>query len=124
MCSVLHPFNIFFRCFGEDVCINIPDIDAYVMVLQANEPKITISGMDHFARPAAQFESERGVILLPDIRIASTVTKMEHSKKNDGGMLISFKYYCLLSNMIPHIFERVMQKGSTKSLHPNYFKPR
>ncbi|XP_048170697.1 calsyntenin-2 [Corvus hawaiiensis] len=66
------------QCFGEDVCISIPDIDAYVMVFQANEPKITITGMDHFARPAAQFESERGVILLPDIRIVSTVTKMEH----------------------------------------------
>lgn len=100
MCNVLHPVNnIFFRCFGEDVCINIPDIDAYVMVLQANEPKITISGMDHFSRPAAQFESERGVILLPDIRIVSTVTKMEHSKKNDGGLLVSFKCYRLLSNM-------------------------
>ncbi|XP_063264763.1 calsyntenin-2 isoform X3 [Prinia subflava] len=67
------------QCFGEDVCISIPDIDAYVMVFQANEPKITITGMDHFARPAAQFESERGVILLPDIRIVSTVTKMQHS---------------------------------------------
>uniref|UniRef100_A0A8C8BJP6 Calsyntenin-2 n=1 Tax=Otus sunia TaxID=257818 RepID=A0A8C8BJP6_9STRI len=66
------------QCFGEDVCISIPDIDAYVMVFQANEPKITISGMDHFARPAAQFESERGVILLPDVRIVSTVTKTEH----------------------------------------------
>ncbi|NXD42112.1 CSTN2 protein, partial [Copsychus sechellarum] len=67
------------QCFGEDVCISIPDIDAYVMVFQANEPKITITGMDHFARPAAQFESERGVLLLPDIRIVSTVTKVEHS---------------------------------------------
>ncbi|XP_077039775.1 calsyntenin-2 isoform X5 [Agelaius phoeniceus] len=67
------------QCFGEDVCISIPDIDASVMVFQANEPKITITGMDHFARPAAQFESERGVILFPDIRIVSTVTKMEHS---------------------------------------------
>ncbi|NXA74718.1 CSTN2 protein, partial [Thryothorus ludovicianus] len=75
------------QCFGEDVCISIPDIDAYVMVFQANEPKITITGMDHFARPAAQFESERGVILLPDIRIVSTVTKMEHSvdlREHDG----------------------------------------
>uniref|UniRef100_A0A8C3T297 Calsyntenin 2 n=1 Tax=Chelydra serpentina TaxID=8475 RepID=A0A8C3T297_CHESE len=75
------------QCFGEDVCINIPDIDAYVMVFQANEPKITISGMDHFARPATQFESERGVTLLPDIRIVSTVTKVEHSvdfKENNG----------------------------------------
>ncbi|NXH62592.1 CSTN2 protein, partial [Rhabdornis inornatus] len=67
------------QCFGEDVCISIPDIDAYIIVFQANEPKITITGMDHFARPAAQFESERGVILLPDIRIVSTVTKMGHS---------------------------------------------
>ncbi|XP_051483013.1 calsyntenin-2 isoform X2 [Apus apus] len=66
------------QCFGEDVCISVPDIDAYVMVFRANEPRITISGMDHFARPAAQFESERGVVLLPDIRIVSTVTKMEH----------------------------------------------
>uniref|UniRef100_A0A8D0F091 Calsyntenin-2 n=1 Tax=Strix occidentalis caurina TaxID=311401 RepID=A0A8D0F091_STROC len=78
------------QCFGEDVCISIPDIDAYVMVFQANEPKITISGMDHFARPAAQFESERGVILLPDVRIVSTVTKMEHPvdlKEHDGVVL-------------------------------------
>nr|XP_009672386.1 PREDICTED: calsyntenin-2 [Struthio camelus australis] len=74
------------QCFGEDVCISIPDIDAYVMVFQANEPKITISGMDHFARPAAQFEAERGVTLLPDIRIVSTVTEMEYPvdfKEND-----------------------------------------
>ncbi|XP_008104497.1 calsyntenin-2 isoform X1 [Anolis carolinensis] len=66
------------QCFGEDVCISIPDIDAYVMVFQAKEPKITISGMDHFARPASEFEHEKGVTLLPDIRIVSTVTKMEH----------------------------------------------
>ncbi|NWJ06391.1 CSTN2 protein, partial [Crypturellus undulatus] len=74
------------QCFGEDICISIPDIDAYVMVFQANEPKITVSGMDHFARPAAQFETERGVTLLPDIRIFSTVTKMEYPvdlKEND-----------------------------------------
>lgn len=86
----------FFRCFGEDVCISIPDIDAYVMVFQANEPKITITGMDHFARPAAQFESERGVILLPDIRIVSTVTKMEHPvdlRERDRGLCLYFKHY-------------------------------
>ncbi|XP_054839872.1 calsyntenin-2 [Eublepharis macularius] len=66
------------QCFGEDICISIPDIDAYVMVFQAKEPKITISGMDHFARPAAEFEIDRGVNLLPDIRIVSTVTKIDH----------------------------------------------
>lgn len=105
MCYMQLMNNIFFRCFGEDVCISIPDIDAYVMVFQANEPKITISGMDHFARPAAQFE--RGVILLPDIRIVSTVTKMEHPvdlKEHDRGLCISFKYYHLLCNVTPHVF--------------------
>lgn len=111
-----------FRCFGEDVCISIPDIDAYVMVFQANEPKITITGMDHFARPAAQFESERGVILLPDIRIVSTVTKMEYSadlREHDRGLCLSFKYYYSFVTS-PHIFKawckQVMQR---KSLHPD-----
>ncbi|XP_053567577.1 calsyntenin-2 [Bombina bombina] len=73
------------QCFGEDICITIPDIEAYVMVLQANEPKITVSGMDHFARPESEFENVNGVILLPDIRIISTVTKMEKRlEKNTG----------------------------------------
>uniref|UniRef100_A0A8D0U8Q8 Calsyntenin-2 n=1 Tax=Sus scrofa TaxID=9823 RepID=A0A8D0U8Q8_PIG len=65
------------QCFGEDVCISIPDVDAYVMVLQAIEPQITLRGTDRFWRPAAQFESARGVILFPDIKIVSTFTKAE-----------------------------------------------
>ncbi|XP_006158232.1 calsyntenin-2 [Tupaia chinensis] len=65
------------QCFGEDVCISIPDMDAYVMVLQAMEPQITLQGTDHFWRPAAQFESARGVILFPDIKIVSTFAKVE-----------------------------------------------
>ncbi|KAB1283572.1 Calsyntenin-2 [Camelus dromedarius] len=65
------------QCFGEDVCISIPDVDAYVMVLQAIEPQITLRGTDRFWRPAAQFESARGVILLPDIKIVSTIAKAE-----------------------------------------------
>ncbi|KAI4547942.1 hypothetical protein MG293_000272 [Ovis ammon polii] len=65
------------QCFGEDVCISIPDMDAYVMVLQAVEPQITLHGTDRFWRPAAQFESARGVILFPDIKIVSTFTKAE-----------------------------------------------
>ncbi|XP_014643706.1 PREDICTED: calsyntenin-2, partial [Ceratotherium simum simum] len=65
------------QCFGEDVCISIPDVDAYVMVLQAVEPQITLHGTDRFWRPAAQFESARGVLLFPDIRIVSTFAKAE-----------------------------------------------
>nr|KAF6420142.1 calsyntenin 2 [Molossus molossus] len=65
------------QCFGEDVCISIPDLDTYVMVLQAIEPQITLRGTDRFWRPAAQFASARGVVLFPDIKIVSTFTKAE-----------------------------------------------
>ncbi|XP_019602905.2 calsyntenin-2 [Rhinolophus sinicus] len=65
------------QCFGEDVCISIPDMDAYVMVLQAMEPQITLRGTNRFWRPAAQFASARGVILFPDIKIVSTFAKAE-----------------------------------------------
>ncbi|XP_017379206.1 calsyntenin-2 [Cebus imitator] len=65
------------QCFGEDVCISIPEVDAYVMVLQAIEPQITLRGTDHFWRPAAQFESARGVTLFPDLKIVSTFAKIE-----------------------------------------------
>lgn len=65
------------RCFGEDVCISIPDMDAYVMVLQAMEPQITLRGTDRFWRPVAQFASAHGVILFPDIKIVSSFAKAE-----------------------------------------------
>ncbi|XP_036047544.1 calsyntenin-2 isoform X2 [Onychomys torridus] len=67
------------QCFGEDVCISIPDVDAYIMVLQAIEPQITLQGTERFWRPAAQFESARGVTLFPDIKIVSTFAKTEAS---------------------------------------------
>ncbi|XP_062901990.1 calsyntenin-2 isoform X2 [Mobula hypostoma] len=63
------------QCFGEDTCINVPDIDGYIVVLQPVEPKITISGLDHFSRPASEFESNRGVVLFPGLRIISTVRR-------------------------------------------------
>jgi hypothetical protein len=61
------------------VCISIPDVDAYIMVLQAIEPQITLQGTERFWRPAAQFESARGVTLFPDIKIVSTFAKTEAS---------------------------------------------
>lgn len=59
------------------MCISLPDVDAYVMVLQAVEPQITLHGTDRFWRPTAQFESTKGVTLFPDIKIVSTFTKTE-----------------------------------------------
>ncbi|XP_028650225.1 calsyntenin-2-like [Erpetoichthys calabaricus] len=65
------------QCFGEDTCISIPDVDAFVMVLQPSEPRITIAGTDHFIWPAADFESAQGVVLFPDVRLISTVAQTE-----------------------------------------------
>jgi hypothetical protein len=47
------------------------------MVLQAVEPQITLQGTDRLWRPAAQFESARGVVLFPDIKIVSTFAKAQ-----------------------------------------------
>eukprot|EP00062_Callorhinchus_milii_P000587 gi/632934736/ref/XP_007886202.1/ PREDICTED: calsyntenin-2 isoform X1 [Callorhinchus milii] len=69
------------QCFGEDNCISIADIDAYIVVLQPVEPKITVSGLDHFSRPASEFESTRGVLLFPGLRIISTVKRELQSER-------------------------------------------
>lgn len=53
----------------------MPDAEGYVMVLQPEEPKISLSGIDHFARGAAEFESTEGVTLFPELRVVSTITR-------------------------------------------------
>ncbi|XP_077370870.1 calsyntenin-1 isoform X4 [Festucalex cinctus] len=63
------------KCFNEDSCVTMPDAEGYVMVLQPEEPKISLSGIDHFARSAAEFESQEGVALFPELRIVSTITR-------------------------------------------------
>uniref|UniRef100_A0A8C1CS88 Calsyntenin-1 n=1 Tax=Cyprinus carpio carpio TaxID=630221 RepID=A0A8C1CS88_CYPCA len=63
------------KCFNEETCISVPDSEGYVMVLQPEEPKISLSGIDHFARGAAEFESTEGVTLFPELRIVSTITR-------------------------------------------------
>ncbi|XP_032428272.1 LOW QUALITY PROTEIN: calsyntenin-1 [Xiphophorus hellerii] len=63
------------KCLNEDACVAVPDAEGYVMVLQPEEPKISLSGIDHFARSAAEFESQEGVTLFPELRIVSTITR-------------------------------------------------
>lgn len=63
------------RCFNGESCVSVPDVEGYVMVLQPEEPKISLSGIDHFARSAAEFESQEGVTLFPELRIVSTITR-------------------------------------------------
>ncbi|KAL6119811.1 clstn1 [Pungitius sinensis] len=63
------------KCFNGESCVTVPDAEGYVMVLQPEEPKISLSGIDHFARSAAEFESPEGVTLFPELRIVSTITR-------------------------------------------------
>ncbi|KAJ3586667.1 hypothetical protein NHX12_013063, partial [Muraenolepis orangiensis] len=65
------------KCFNEETCVTVPDAEGYVMVLQPEEPKISLSGVDHFARGAAEFEAQEGVTLFPELRIVSTITLQE-----------------------------------------------
>lgn len=53
------------------------------MVLQPEEPKISLSGVRHFARAASEFESPEGVSLFPELRIISTITR-EVEPEADG----------------------------------------
>ncbi|XP_037021558.2 calsyntenin-1 isoform X4 [Artibeus jamaicensis] len=63
------------RCGSEAACIEVPPVDGSVMVLQPEEPKISLSGVHHFARAASEFESSEGVFLFPELRIISTITR-------------------------------------------------
>ncbi|KAI5947167.1 Calsyntenin-1 [Manis javanica] len=63
------------KCFNEAACLSVPPVGGYVMVLQPEEPKISLSGVRHFARAASEFESSEGVFLFPELRIISTVTR-------------------------------------------------
>lgn len=71
------------RCFNEEACVSIPSVEGYVMVLQPEEPKISLSGINHFARSASEFESSEDVSLFPELRIISTITR-EVEPEGDG----------------------------------------
>ncbi|KAM9468474.1 calsyntenin-2 [Clarias gariepinus] len=76
------------QCFGEDVCITVPDIEAVVMVMQPSEPRITITGAEHLSIPASDLAL--GVSLFRDLHISSTVMKSDqtsHSTVHRSGML-------------------------------------
>lgn len=69
--------SVWSRCFGEDLCISIPDIKAVVMVLVASEPQISITGTEHVTIPAAELRARLGLALFKEIHIISTVTRSD-----------------------------------------------
>uniref|UniRef100_A0A672I7I6 Calsyntenin-1 n=1 Tax=Salarias fasciatus TaxID=181472 RepID=A0A672I7I6_SALFA len=77
------------KCFNEEACVSVPDAEGYVMVLQPEEPKISLSGIDHFARSAAEFESQEGVTLFPELRIVSTITREVEADAESEATVVS-----------------------------------
>ncbi|XP_066296932.1 calsyntenin-1-like isoform X1 [Branchiostoma lanceolatum] len=61
------------NCFDDETCIEVPDVDAYVMVLHPEEPTINLSGTDHLARRVT--ELDQGVTPFRDLRIVSTIVR-------------------------------------------------
>ncbi|XP_051534718.1 calsyntenin-2-like [Myxocyprinus asiaticus] len=68
------------QCFGEDMCISVPDIEAVVMVMQPSKPHITITGVEHLTVPASNLA--QGLSLFRDLHIISTVTKGDEPTYN------------------------------------------
>uniref|UniRef100_A0A7N6BAL1 Calsyntenin-3 n=1 Tax=Anabas testudineus TaxID=64144 RepID=A0A7N6BAL1_ANATE len=54
------------RCFNEESCLSLKQLEGYLVVLQPDAPQISLSGVGpHLARPAPEFEGPRGVPPFP-----------------------------------------------------------
>lgn len=73
--SVRLSLSVWCRCFGEDLCISIPEIKAAVMVMVPSEPQISITGTERVTKPAAELRALFGVALFKEIHIISTVSR-------------------------------------------------
>ncbi|XP_048359191.1 calsyntenin-3 isoform X1 [Sphaerodactylus townsendi] len=72
------------KCFSEESCVSIPDVEGYVVVLQPDAPQILLSGNSHFARPASDFEGPEGVPLFPDLQISCSISHQVEAKKDES----------------------------------------
>ncbi|KAF3839255.1 hypothetical protein F7725_017972 [Dissostichus mawsoni] len=58
------------RCFNEESCLSLKQLEGYLVVLQPDAPQISLSGVGpHLARPAPEFEAPQGVALFLELRI-------------------------------------------------------
>ncbi|XP_039388155.1 calsyntenin-3 isoform X3 [Mauremys reevesii] len=72
------------KCFSEESCVSIPDVEGYVVVLQPDAPQILLSGNAHFARPASDFENPDGVPLFPDLQVTCSISHQVKAKKDES----------------------------------------
>ncbi|XP_053481527.1 calsyntenin-3 [Ictalurus furcatus] len=80
------------RCFSEEGCLSLRQLEGYLVVLQPDAPQISLSGVGpHLARPAPEFEAARGVPLFPELRIACSLSHAVNTAAQDmeGGALMS-----------------------------------
>lgn len=72
------------KCFSEESCVSIPEVEGYVVVLQPEAPQILLSGTAHFARPAVDFEGPEGVPLFPDLQITCSISHQVEAKADES----------------------------------------
>ncbi|KTF90688.1 hypothetical protein cypCar_00032237 [Cyprinus carpio] len=80
------------RCFSEESCLSLRQLEGYLVVLQPDAPQISLSGVGpHLARPAAEFEGPQGVPLFPELRIVCSLSHAVNTAAQgmEGGALMS-----------------------------------
>uniref|UniRef100_A0AAQ5X310 Calsyntenin-3 n=1 Tax=Amphiprion ocellaris TaxID=80972 RepID=A0AAQ5X310_AMPOC len=80
------------RCFNEESCLSLKQLEGYLVVLQPDAPQISLSGVGpHLARPAPEFEGSRGVPLFPELRIVCSLSHAVNTAAQgmEGGALMS-----------------------------------
>ncbi|XP_062255895.1 calsyntenin-3 isoform X2 [Platichthys flesus] len=80
------------RCFNEESCMSLKQLEGYLVVLQPDAPQISLSGVGpHLARPAPEFEGPRGVPLFPELRIVCSLSHAVNTAAQgmEGGALMS-----------------------------------
>uniref|UniRef100_A0A671Q357 Calsyntenin-3 n=1 Tax=Sinocyclocheilus anshuiensis TaxID=1608454 RepID=A0A671Q357_9TELE len=82
------------RCFSEESCLSLRQMEGYLVVLQPDAPQISLSGVGpHLARPAAEFEGPQGVPLFPELRIVCSLSHAVNTAAQgmEGGGMFSPK---------------------------------
>ncbi|XP_009997167.1 PREDICTED: calsyntenin-3 [Chaetura pelagica] len=72
------------KCFSEESCVSIPDVEGYVVVLQPDAPQILLSGNAHFVHPASDLEAPDGVPLFPNLQITCSISHQVEAKKDEN----------------------------------------
>ncbi|MEQ2157706.1 hypothetical protein GOODEAATRI_004523, partial [Goodea atripinnis] len=84
------------RCFNEESCLSLKQLEGYLVVLQPDAPQISLSGVGpHLARPAPEFEGPRGVPLFPELRIVCSLSHAVNTAAQgmEGGGAESISVY-------------------------------